>query len=137
MRDIVERLELQAFVADKIQSGMKPLIMDCLEEITHLRCQYEALCNQAEMNARLLTENASLHAEKEHLANRELKLLRDLEKLAIERQALREALKPFAYYASLIPDDISDTCSASGTVGDLRAAAAAIRETKAPSKNIG
>ena len=60
MRDIVERLELQAFVADKIQSGMKPLIMDCLEEITHLRCQYEALHKQGEMNARLLTENAEL-----------------------------------------------------------------------------
>ena len=67
MRDIVERLELQAFVADKIQSGMKPLIMDCLEEITHLRCQYEALHKQGEMNARLLTENASLRAENDTL----------------------------------------------------------------------
>ena len=37
MRDIVERLELQAFVAEKTQSGMKPLIMDCLDEITRLR----------------------------------------------------------------------------------------------------
>ena len=41
---------------------------------------------------------------------------------------MREALKPFAYYASQIPDDVSNTASASGTVGDLRAAAAAIRE---------
>lgn len=83
VRDIIERLELQAFVADKIQSGMKPLIMDCLNEITNLR---------------------------------------------IENAKLREALKPFAYYASQIPEEVSNTASASGTVGDLRAAAAAIRE---------
>ena len=48
-----------------------------------------------------------------------------------EIEKLREALKPFAYYALQIPDDISDTCSASGTVGDLRAAASALRETDA------
>ena len=44
---------------------------------------------------------------------------------AIEAQArrikkLEKALKPFAYYAEQIPDDVSDTASASGTVGDLR-----------------
>lgn len=49
--------------------------------------------------------------------------------LKVENEKLREALQPFAYYASLIPEDISDTCSASGTVGDLRAAAAAMRES--------
>lgn len=42
---------------------------------------------------------------------------------------MREALKPFAYYASQIPEDVSNTASASGTVGDLRAAAAALGET--------
>jgi len=46
---------------------------------------------------------------------------------AIEDQAkrieeLKEALKPFAYYAEQIPDDVSDMASASGTVGDLRQA---------------
>ena len=35
---------------------------------------------------------------------------------------LEEALKPFAYYAKHIHDDVSDTASASGTVGDLRQA---------------
>lgn len=101
MTDIVERLELQAFVADKIQSGMKPLIMDCLAEITHLRCQYEALLNQAEMNARLLTENASLRGEVETL-RRDIKTavmgdsaeLRDVKR---ENEKLRKALKPFAH----------------------------------------
>jgi hypothetical protein len=44
---------------------------------------------------------------------------------AIESQArrikkLEKALKPFAYYAEQIPDDVSATASASGTVGDLR-----------------
>jgi len=35
---------------------------------------------------------------------------------------LEAALKPFAYYAKHIHDDVSDTASASGTVGDLRLA---------------
>jgi len=35
---------------------------------------------------------------------------------------LEAALKPFAYYAKHIHDDVSDTASASGTVGDLRQA---------------
>ena len=51
MRDIVERLELQAFVADKIQSGMKPLIMDCLDEITRLRAENEKLRREAAIRA--------------------------------------------------------------------------------------
>ena len=51
----------------------------------------------------------------------------EIMRLRAENEKLRAALKPFAYYASQIPDDVSDTCSASGTVGDLRAAAAAIR----------
>ena len=42
---------------------------------------------------------------------------------AAERiEELEAALKPFAYYAEQIPDDVSDTASASGTVGDLRKA---------------
>ena len=57
MRDIVERLELQAFVADKIQSGMKPLIMDCLNEITNLR---ERLAEADEANRRVSDENEKL-----------------------------------------------------------------------------
>ena len=53
----------------------------------------------------------------------------EIERLRAENEKLRKALKPFAYYASQIPDDVSNTASASGTVGDLRAAAAAIRES--------
>lgn len=67
MRDIVERLELQAFVADKIQSGMKPLIMDCLEEITRLR---ERLAEADEANRRVSDENQRIRqAIKEYLGN--------------------------------------------------------------------
>jgi hypothetical protein len=43
---------------------------------------------------------------------------------------LEAVLKPFAYYAEQIPDDVSDTASASGTVGDLRAALAALKGEK-------
>jgi hypothetical protein len=53
----------------------------------------------------------------------------EIERLRAENEKLREALKPFAYYASIIPDDISGTCSASGSVGDLRAARKALGET--------
>lgn len=141
MRDIVERLELQAFVADKIQSGMKPLIMDCLEEITHLRCQYEALHNQAEMNARLLTENASLRAENEMLksnlparaATRGLaEQHNEIIRLRAENEKLRELVKA-AYYEAYRhrhmagdggTDDPEDICA-----WRLSAAAAAIRES--------
>jgi len=42
--------------------------------------------------------------------------------LQIRIRKLEAALKPFAYYAQQIPDDVSDTASASGTVGDLRQA---------------
>ena len=51
-------------------------------------------------------------------------------KLRVRIAELEEALKPFAYYAEQIPDDVSDTASASGTVGDLRAARAALKGTK-------
>jgi hypothetical protein len=49
----------------------------------------------------------------------------------IEAQAkriaeLEAALKPFAYYAKHIHDDVSDMASASGTVGDLRRAREAL-----------
>lgn len=112
MRDIVERLELQAFVADKIQSGMKPLIMDCLDEITRLRAENENL--REELNGQIASS----------------KQLRDFIVQYSQRYGrMREALKPFAYYASQIPEDVSNTASASGTVGDLRAAAAAMRES--------
>ena len=42
--------------------------------------------------------------------------------LQIRIRKLEAALKPFAYYAQQIPDEVSDTASASGTVGDLRQA---------------
>ena len=48
---------------------------------------------------------------------------KELQKRIAELEA---ALKPFAYYAAQIPDDVSDTSSASGTVGDLRNARKAL-----------
>jgi hypothetical protein len=49
-------------------------------------------------------------------------------RLRAANEILRTALSPFAYYASQIPDDVSDTASASGTVGDLRVVAAVMKE---------
>ena len=128
MTDIIERLELQAFVADKIQSGMKPLIMDCLEEITNLRIDNAKFYAQAEMNARLLTENASLRAENEAL-RRDVRTAvmgdsAELQDIKRENEKLRKALKPFA-------DAVKDECNWKYdiNVDDFRAAAAAIRES--------
>ena len=75
---------------------------------------------------RLRAENETLRRDVKTAVMGDSAELQDVKR---ENEKLRKALKPFAYYASLIPDDISDTCSASGTVGDLRAAAAAIRES--------
>ena len=50
--------------------------------------------------------------------------------LQIRIRKLEAALKPFAYYAQQIPDDVSDTASASGTVGDLRQARKVLGEKK-------
>jgi len=93
------------------------------------------LHKQADEIERLRAENEKLHREAairidqiEREQEAHLRTIADYNRAAVENEKLREALKPFAYYASIIPDDISDTCSASGTVGDLRAAAAAIRE---------
>ena len=67
MSDILDRLALQAFMAEKNESGITSLFEDCLAEILRLRAENEKFFNQAEMNARLLTENASLRAENEKL----------------------------------------------------------------------
>ena len=85
-------------------------------------------------NEKLLEDNEKLRREaviridqitREQEAH--LRTIADYNRAAVKIEKLRLALKPFAYYASQIPDDVSNTASASGTVGDLRAAAAAIR----------
>jgi hypothetical protein len=45
---------------------------------------------------------------------------------------LEAALKPFAYYAKHIHDDVSDMASASGTAGDLRRAREVLGEKNDP-----
>ena len=86
--------------------------------------------NIEEENERLRAENEKLRVQlNEQIASS--KQLRDFIVQYSQRYGrMREALKPFAYYASQIPEDVSNTASASGTVGDLRAAAAAIRESE-------
>ena len=84
------------------------------------------LHKQADEIERLRAENETLRRDVKTAVMGDSAELADVKR---ENEKLREALKPFAYYALQIPDDISDTCSASGTVGDLRAAAAAIRES--------
>lgn len=74
-------------------------------------------------------ENERLRKENERLEDTRIEFIGMINKLIDERVTMRKALNPFAYYASQIPDDVSDTAAASGTVGDLRAAAAALKET--------
>ena len=107
------------------------------DEIERLRAENEKFYKQAEMNARLLTENASLRAENETL-RRDVKTAvmgdsAELQDVKRENEKLREALEPFVklqatFMASCngAPDDylIAENLSC----GILRAAAAAIRE---------
>lgn len=91
--------------------------------VEHIR---DKMHKQADEIERLRTENETLRRDVKTAVMGDSAELRDVKR---ENEKLREALKPFAYYASQIPDDVSDTAAASGTVGDLRAAAAAIRES--------
>lgn len=122
MRDIVERLEIHAFVADKTQSGMAPLFEECLEEITRLRAENETL--RRDVKTAIMGDSAELQDVKR------------------ENEKLREALKPFASIETLFCDsdemefELWFLVKADGTndnpkikIGDLRAAAAAIKDT--------
>ena len=108
MSDIVERLENMWMEQEPklLWTDMEAITEEAADEITRLR------------------------AENERLEDTRIEFIGIINKLIDERVKMRKALNPFAYYASQIPDDVSDTASASGTVGDLRAAAAAIRDTE-------
>lgn len=95
--------------------------------VDNIKDRYLAMTDEV---SRLREENDKLRVQlNEQIASS--KQLRDFIVQYSQRYGrMREALKPFAYYASQIPDDVSDTAAASGTVGDLRAAAAAIRDTE-------
>ena len=116
---------------------MRSKLHNQADEIERLRAENEKFYKQAEMNARLLTENASLRAENETL-RRDVKTAvmgdsAELQDVKRENEKLREALEPFVklqatFMASCngAPDDylIAENLSC----GILRAAAAAIRE---------
>ena len=106
------------------------------DEIERLRAENEKFYKQAEMNARLLTENASLRAENETL-RRDVKTAvmgdsAELQDVKRENEKLRELVKA-AYYEAYRDrdrlgdagtDDPEDRCA-----WRLSAAAAAIRES--------
>ena len=119
---IIERLK--GFWRDYLELEHRQVIIrNAIEQIEDLR---EALAlEQRTAGAEIEKLRAQLN---EQIASS--KQLRDFIVQYSQRYGrMREALKPFAYYASQIPEDVSNTASASGTVGDLRAAAAAIKDT--------
>ena len=115
---IIERLK--GFWCDDLELEHRQVIVrNAIEQIERLRAENEKLHREAAIRIDQIEREQEAH----------LRTIADYNRAAVENEKLHKALKPFAYYASQIPDDVSDTCSASGTVGDLRAAAAAIRES--------
>ena len=119
---------------------------DCLvfaknieEENERLLAENEKFCKQAEMNARLLTENASLRGEVEKL-RRDVKTAvmgdsAELQDVKRENDKLRAALAPFAAYIEQ-PTQIYEHDGVRMTLVNqdvlmrlCQAAAAAIRES--------
>jgi chromosome segregation ATPase len=89
----------------------------------HAENMYVDFLNEAadaiELLQRELKCSKEMWEQQQELA---LEYLADIEKANERIAELEAALKPFAYYAEQIPDDVSDMASASGTVGDLRQA---------------
>ena len=109
----IAALKSQSTEIEKLRRDVKTAVMGDSAELADVKRENERLCK-----------------ENERLEDTRIEFIGMINKLIDERVKMRKALNPFAYYASQIPEDVSNTASASGTVGDLRAAAAAIRDTE-------
>ena len=118
MRVDMERNKLRA-ENETLRRDVKTAVMGDSAELADVKRDNETLRREAVIRIDQITREQEAH----------LRTISDYNRAMVKNDKLHKALKPFAYYASQIPDDVSDTCSASGTVGDLRAAAAAIRES--------
>ena len=101
------------------------------EEILRLRAENEKFYKQAEMNARLLTENASLRAEHKMAFEAVGDVVKANDDLRAENEKLRAALKPFA--EKRVNSDWED-CEGVNiwvSTGELRAAKIAMIEGNA------
>ena len=124
-------------IMEKLDNFILGDMKKAMDEISRLRAENErlrrdvktAIMGDSAELADVKRENERLCKENERLEDTRIEFIGIINKLIDERVKMRRALNPFAYYASQIPDDVSDTAPASGTVGDLRAAAAAIRES--------
>lgn len=114
--DEIERLRAEN---ETLRRDVKTAVMGDSAELQDVKRENEKLHREAAIRIDQIEREQEAH----------LRTIADYNRAAVKNEKLRKALEPFAYYASQIPDDVSDTCSASGTVGDLRAAAAAIRES--------
>ena len=116
MRVDMERNKLRA-ENETLRRDVKTAVMGDSAELQDVKRENEKLHREAAIRIDQIEREQEAH----------LRTIADYNRAAVKIEKLRLALKPFAYYASQIPDDVSNTASASGTVGDLRAAAAAIR----------
>ena len=113
MTDIVERLRKREMLA-VIGRDRPDIYKEAADEIERLRLELD-----------MTQATIRVPSQKDDVRTIE-RLREELVSALDEAARLREALKPFAYYAAQIPNDVSNTASASGTVGDLRAAKAAL-----------
>jgi len=120
MSDILDRLALQAFMAENNESGMDSLYEDCLAEILRLRAENEKLHREAAIRIDQIEREQEAHLE----------TIADYNWAAVENEKLRLALLPFARIAADYEDWETEKITMIVLLYHLRAAAAAIRESE-------
>jgi hypothetical protein len=114
--DLAQRLRDQSWVISAEEASNA--IEAQAKRIAELEAENQKIMDRlryAEIGNPLICSNLKVQSHDELIAI-------TIDKMQTRIRELQSALKPFAYYAEQIPHDVSDTASASRTVGYLRRA---------------